>query len=53
MRYEKPEFVEIKMDAEIGSYQSDFGDRYTGRMGSASPTTSGAEDKPQEVASDD
>jgi hypothetical protein len=24
MRYEKPEFVEIKMDAEIGSYQSDF-----------------------------
>jgi hypothetical protein len=24
MRYEKPEFVEIKMDAEIGSYQNDF-----------------------------
>ncbi|WP_437737494.1 hypothetical protein [Sorangium sp. So ce1335] len=24
MSYEKPEFVEIKMDAEIGSYQSDF-----------------------------
>ena len=23
MRYEKPEFVEIKMDAEIGSYQND------------------------------
>jgi hypothetical protein len=23
MRYEKPEFVEIKMDAEIGSYQED------------------------------
>jgi hypothetical protein len=23
MRYEKPDFVEIKMDAEIGSYQSD------------------------------
>jgi hypothetical protein len=22
--YEKPEFVEIKMDAEIGSYQNDF-----------------------------
>jgi hypothetical protein len=26
MRYEKPEFVEIKMDAEIGSYQNDFDD---------------------------
>jgi hypothetical protein len=26
MQYEKPEFVEIKMDAEIGSYQDDFGD---------------------------
>jgi hypothetical protein len=24
MHYEKPEFVEIKMDAEIGSYQNDF-----------------------------
>jgi hypothetical protein len=24
MRYEKPEFAEIKMDAEIGSYQNDF-----------------------------
>ncbi len=24
MRYEKPSFVEIKMDAEIGSYQNDF-----------------------------
>jgi hypothetical protein len=24
MTYEKPEFVEIKMDAEIGSYQNDF-----------------------------
>jgi len=24
MRYEKPEVVEIKMDAEIGSYQNDF-----------------------------
>ncbi len=24
MRYEKPEFVEIKMDAEIGAYQNDF-----------------------------
>jgi hypothetical protein len=30
MRYEKPAFVEIKMDAEIGSYQNDFdpGPRY-------------------------
>jgi len=24
MHYEKPEFIEIKMDAEIGSYQNDF-----------------------------
>jgi hypothetical protein len=24
--WETPEFVEIKMDAEIGSYQDDFGD---------------------------
>jgi len=24
MRYEKPEFTEIKMDAEIGAYQNDF-----------------------------
>jgi hypothetical protein len=24
MNYEKPDFVEIKMDAEIGSYQNDF-----------------------------
>ncbi|MFO0755586.1 MAG: hypothetical protein U0359_03805 [Byssovorax sp.] len=24
MHYEKPEMVEIKMDAEIGSYQNDF-----------------------------
>ena len=24
MTYEKPDFVEIKMDAEIGSYQNDF-----------------------------
>ena len=24
MHYEKPELIEIKMDAEIGSYQNDF-----------------------------
>jgi hypothetical protein len=24
MAYEKPAFVEIKMDAEIGSYQADY-----------------------------
>ena len=24
MRYEDPSFVEIKMDAEIGSYQDEF-----------------------------
>ena len=26
--WETPEFVEIKMDAEINSYQDDFGDDY-------------------------
>jgi hypothetical protein len=26
MRWETPSFVEIKMDAEIGGYQDDFGD---------------------------
>ena len=24
MLYEKPELIEIKMDAEVGSYQNDF-----------------------------
>jgi hypothetical protein len=24
MNYERPDFVEIKMDAEIGAYQNDF-----------------------------
>jgi hypothetical protein len=24
MNYQKPDFIEIKMDAEIGSYQNDF-----------------------------
>jgi hypothetical protein len=24
MQYEKPDFAEIKMDAEIGAYQNDF-----------------------------
>jgi hypothetical protein len=26
MHWETPSFVEIKMDAEIGGYQDDFGD---------------------------
>jgi hypothetical protein len=26
MSFEEPRFIEINMDAEIGSYQSDFGD---------------------------
>jgi coenzyme PQQ precursor peptide PqqA len=26
MTWETPEFVEVKMDAEINSYQDDFGD---------------------------
>jgi hypothetical protein len=31
MTWETPEFVEVKMDAEINSYQDDFGgDRDTG-----------------------
>lgn len=24
MHYEKPEFTEVRMDAEIGAYQNDF-----------------------------
>ncbi len=28
MTWETPEFVEIKMDAEINSYQDDFGGDY-------------------------
>ncbi len=27
MTYEKPTFVELKMDAEIGSYQADYDPR--------------------------
>ncbi|EYF05701.1 hypothetical protein [Chondromyces apiculatus] len=27
MTYEAPRFCEVKMDAEIGSYQNDFDDR--------------------------
>jgi hypothetical protein len=27
MKWETPSFVEINMSAEIGGYQSDFGDR--------------------------
>jgi hypothetical protein len=26
MKWERPDFVEIAMNAEIGGYQSDFGD---------------------------
>lgn len=26
MNWEAPSFVEVKMDAEIGAYQDDFGD---------------------------
>ncbi len=29
MKWETPAFVEINMSAEIGGYQSDFGDRDT------------------------
>jgi coenzyme PQQ precursor peptide PqqA len=30
MLWETPTFVEVKMDAEINSYQDDFGDREPG-----------------------
>lgn len=26
--WQKPEFIEVSMNAEIGSYQEDFGDRH-------------------------
>jgi len=28
MKWEAPAFVEIKMDAEVNSYQDDFGDDF-------------------------
>ncbi len=31
MKWERPEFVEIAMNAEIGGYQSDFDDEVPGR----------------------
>lgn len=30
MTWEVPAFIEIDMNAEIGSYQEDFGDDYNG-----------------------
>lgn len=47
MHYEKPEFIEIKMDAEIGSYQNDFdpgpnfADPVENRLSEESPKTEG------------
>jgi hypothetical protein len=44
MPYEKPEFTEIKMDAEIGAYQNDFdSDQRLAAAGEAA----GAEEPPQ------
>jgi hypothetical protein len=37
MNWETPSFVEINMSAEIGGYQSDFGDRDP--FGPAAPRT--------------
>ena len=37
MKWEKPEFTEINMSAEIGGYQNDFGDRDP--SGPAAPRT--------------
>jgi hypothetical protein len=36
MNWERPDFVEIAMNAEIGGYQSDYGD--TERPGPRKPT---------------
>jgi hypothetical protein len=49
MKWEKPSFVEICMNAEIGGYQGDDGDRWdvpaqAGREGTA-PPVEGAEEK--------
>jgi hypothetical protein len=37
MKWETPAFIEINMSAEIGGYQSDFGDR--DHWGPAAPRT--------------
>jgi hypothetical protein len=39
MKWETPAFVEINMSAEIGGYQSDFGDRDP--VGPAAPRAQG------------
>jgi hypothetical protein len=46
MTYEKPRFVEIAMNAEIGSYQADFEpDRYgPSTAETAEPTGTNADD---------
>ena len=39
MKWERPDFVEIGMNAEIGGYQSDFGEREP--VGPKGPTAEG------------
>ena len=47
MNWEAPSFVEVKMDAEIGAYQDDFGDipdveeRCTETLVATSPNSDG------------
>ena len=48
MKWETPAFVEINMSAEIGGYQSDFGDRDP--MG---PVTAPARLEPQRARQSD
>lgn len=50
MTWEKPSFVEIDMSAEIGSYQSDFGDGWDGVEGSGAPVITKASDEAPDEA---
>lgn len=45
MKWERPDFVEIGMNAEIGGYQSDFGDSEA--PGPRGPVLETATDQPQ------
>jgi hypothetical protein len=49
MTWETPSFIEINMSAEIGGYQSDFGDREP--VGPAAPRSEKSADSTETVAS--
>ncbi len=47
MKWERPDFVEIGMNAEIGGYQSDFGDSEP--AGPRGPVADGAQEKQEKT----